>query len=103
MGTTPNGYPYPEDTDLESQGAQAIKALANKVDTQLRITASGTATIIFPVGRFTATPAVAATCEDGNYFTASYSRTPTGARVYVHQYKDATVTGSKIVSWIASL
>ena len=43
MGTTPNGYPYPEDTDLVNQGAQAVKALATAVDTQLRKTASGVA------------------------------------------------------------
>lgn len=31
-GVTPGGLPYPEDTDLVRQGAQAIKALAQAVD-----------------------------------------------------------------------
>lgn len=70
MGTTAKGYPYPEDTDLQSQGAQAIKALANAIDTNLGRAATGTASlalptanvgnsvaVTFPVGRFTAAPA----------------------------------------------
>jgi hypothetical protein len=31
-GTTPGGLPYPEDTDLVAQGAQAIKALALAIE-----------------------------------------------------------------------
>ena len=71
MGTTTKGYPYPEDTDPTAQGAQAIKALANAIDTGLGRAASGSFTlsipsaqagssvaVTFPVGRFTAAPAV---------------------------------------------
>jgi hypothetical protein len=71
MGTTPNGFPYPEPTDPVAQGADAIRDLATAVDTSLRRSAAGTAVlplgtaqavgtvaVTLPAGRFTAPPSV---------------------------------------------
>ena len=41
MGTTTNGYPYPEDTDPVAQGAQGIRSLASAIDTKAGISAAG--------------------------------------------------------------
>jgi hypothetical protein len=77
MGTTASGYPYPEDTDLLAQGAQAIKALANAAEPRAGQSAAGTAqvtingqsiasaAVTFPVGRFTAAPNVTAAAVGG--------------------------------------
>lgn len=62
MGTTPNGLPYPEGTDLVMEGDDAIKALA----TALKISTGGGAvpagssvryvTMTFPAGLYATAP-----------------------------------------------
>lgn len=69
--TTTKGYPFPVGTDRVMDGDDAIKALAEKVDTQLGSTASGatnvtttaadvaaTTAVTFPVGRFAVPPVI---------------------------------------------
>jgi len=88
MGSaTPKGYPYPVGTDRVMDGDDAIKALATAVDTKLGAAAAGTVdftgltaggtgsvTITFPAGRFTAPPTAV-------NFTV-YSGNPSGANTY---------------------
>jgi len=69
-GTTASGYPYPLGTEPVAQGDDAIHALADKIEANLRATAAGVVTITtvantyttvavtFPVGRFTVAPTV---------------------------------------------
>jgi hypothetical protein len=75
MATTPKGYPYPLGTDRVMDGDDVIHELAEAVDTKTGVSASGTAitpvpsglnnptnvTVTFPVGLFTAPPAVVTT------------------------------------------
>lgn len=70
--TTPKGYPYPLGTDRVMDGDDAIHALATAVDTRLGVATAGnvvtpvptalnqqtSVAVTFPVGLFTATPAV---------------------------------------------
>lgn len=74
MGIAPNGIPYPEDTDLLAQGAQAIKAVVLKTGAVAAGTASlalptantqNTVAVTFPAGRFTAPPVVNVTRSTG--------------------------------------
>lgn len=76
---TAKGYPYPVGTDRVMDGDDAIKALAETVDTRLGVAATGIAAtpatsslnqavsvlVTFPVGRFTAAPAVFVTAVGG--------------------------------------
>jgi hypothetical protein len=99
MGTTAKGYPYPEDSDPVAQGAQAIKALATKIDSNAGVSASGsvslnaaaqtvaTVAVTFPVGRFTAPPSVVVGRTTATSWTAmpqlywSQSVTATGCQI----------------------
>jgi hypothetical protein len=68
MATTPKGYPYPVGTDRVADGDNAIRALAEAVESLLGVAATGSGAITttgsnpsngslavtFPVGRFTA-------------------------------------------------
>jgi len=72
---TAKGFPYPLGTDRLADGDDAIKALAEKVDTAIGVCAAGTATtgvpsalntpvsaaVTFPAGRFTVAPQVMVT------------------------------------------
>jgi hypothetical protein len=68
---TTNGYPYPLGTDPVADGDDAIHNLANAVDAMSGVSAAGAATasipannsgvyttVTYPVGRFTAAPAM---------------------------------------------
>lgn len=68
---TPKGFPYPIGTDRVMDGDDAIRNLATAVDTKVGLVASGqvtvpitaantvaSAAVTFPVGLFTAAPAV---------------------------------------------
>ena len=113
MGTTPNGYPYPEDTDPVAAGAQAIKALASAVDTksspgaagvaQIPITAAsnGSLTVTLPAGRFTSAPAIVGTPEDSTYLCACYARSSTSFSIRLRSYDNTSATATKPTSWIA--
>lgn len=78
MATTAKGYPYPLPSDPVAGGADAIKALAEMIDSRLGAAFSGIVTITgdgstvnpgaavtFPVGRFTSTPRVVSTVQAG--------------------------------------
>jgi len=72
MATTAKGFPYPVGTDRVMDGDDAIKALAEKVDTAVGVAAAGSFTssvptalntpvstaVTFPAGRFTVAPQV---------------------------------------------
>jgi hypothetical protein len=65
MGVTPNSLPYPEDTDPVTEGAQAIRALAERlrIASGIATVPAGTSpravTVTLPPGLFTARPAIA--------------------------------------------
>jgi hypothetical protein len=113
MGTTANGYPYPEDTDPVTGGAQAIKALANKIDTFLRTTASGSTTITLsnvayaqvvvtlPAGRFTTTPNIAVGCGANAFFAGVASKSATSFTAWTRVWNNTATSGSVPVDWIA--
>lgn len=114
MGTTPNGYPYPEDTDPVAAGAQAIKAVATKVDTALRASAAGkatinvsaaslgTVTVTFPAGRFTAPPAITAVVDNSGYFCGTDTISATSARIWARQYTSSNATIALNAQWHAT-
>lgn len=112
--TTPNGYPYPESTDRVTDGADAIQALAEKIQTQLgamhsgRVLVSiaaaslGTSTVTMPVGRFSETPNVAAGAENTQYFAGiTGSSTKTAITLYVRQQSGTSATTSMYVNFVA--
>lgn len=116
MGTTPKGYPYPEDTDLLSQGAQAIKALATAIDTGAGRSATGTASlalptantsnavaVTFPVGRFTASPAVIISRYTGYGANATTYYWPGGmsASGFTINGVSSAVGGTASIGWLA--
>jgi hypothetical protein len=114
-GSTPNGYPYPDDSDPVAQGAQAIKALATKVDTQLRASAAGTASIsvsnaalgsvavTLPAGRFTAPPRVAVTSGNSAFFGSVSAQSATSFNASVRVWNNVATTATVPVDWIASV
>jgi hypothetical protein len=73
MGVTAKGLPYPESSDPVYQGADAIKALAQKLDAMVpaamaagantvtygAAASSASVVVTFPAGRFTQPPLVA--------------------------------------------
>lgn len=113
MGATTNGYPYPESTDPVAQGANAIKALAQKIESNLAAAAagrtpislsnasSGSATVTFPSGRFKSAPAVAATCESSSFFAAVSSVSATSMTLWLRRYEDSPTTQTLQVDWVA--
>ena len=76
---TAKGYPYPLGTDRVMDGDDSIHSLASAVDTRVGVAAAGTVTtavpsalntqvsvaVTFPVGLFTATPAVTVSAGGG--------------------------------------
>lgn len=114
MGTTTSGYPYPEDSDPVAQGAQAIKALAQKTeelqrassrggsDVHLTDDAVGSLAVTFPVGRFPGPPQVAACTDSTSYFASVTSITADGMTVHVRHFQNTPATTTITVHWIAS-
>ena len=119
MGTTPKGFPYPEPTDPVAAGADAIKALAQAIDTHVGRVASGAVTVTgdgtsvnpgaavtFPAGRFTANPRVIAEVVGGsnvNLAGVSTGITTTGCTVFAFlRAGGAIANGTNVtVNWIA--
>lgn len=115
MGTTSRGYPYPEDTDPVAQGAQAIQALANAINTRAGACAAGTvtitannaalafATVTFPANRFSAAPFVSGTANSG-FWIPFRSGGASASSVTIGIRHNDNVTQSSInqtVDWIA--
>lgn len=113
MGTTTNGYPYPEDTDPVAQGAQAIKSLATLTDTNLRISAAGTvsvntagvatavASVVFPAGRFKNTPQVVTSTASTQWLSCPTGASTAGFTFNVRMYKDTNGAGALACYWSA--
>lgn len=120
MGTTGKGYPYPEGTDLVMEGDDAIKALAETIDTKLPFAATSgrrdmgetapgntnSRTITFPVGMFTDYPIVVTT---GN---TSYPQTrgkassvtaasTTSATLWAFYDSTGSATATLALYWVA--
>lgn len=112
-GTTTLGYPYPEDSDPVADLALAVRNLAQKVDDNIGVVATGTATVamggtanatvavVFPVGRFTSAPAVATGSNHGNYDAYVESVTASGFTMRCKHRTDANTSVNVPVYWIA--
>lgn len=114
MGTTTRGYPYPEGTDPINQGDDAIKALAGKVDLQLRKTMAGflpvTVTagygysfLLWSPGWWTQIPIITLSCDNSLVY-ASNSQGSLDNCTIICQPIDPSgaVNGSVGVHWVAS-
>lgn len=113
MATTAKGFPYPLGTDRVMDGDDAIKALAQKIDTALGLMASGTTSVVlsnqsqssttvtFPAGRFTATPAVTASTASGTYLANTVSPTTTSVQIWAAHRDGTAQSGTVSVAWIA--
>ena len=113
---TTKGYPYPLGTDRIMDGDDAIKNLAQAMDTKSGISAAGTVTIpftaattatsvtvTFPVGRFTVAPSPVVTAQitapqNVTVSVAGGSVTTTGMTVWGYRYSGNSQIG---VFWIA--
>lgn len=106
MGTTPNGYPYPEPTDPVAQGATAIRSLAEKVDVNLALgvlagqgqvttDANGRGTYTFPRPFLTA-PLIQVTWRGtgASVVCTIYSKTPTSVIIAFNKTSDGTPNAS---------
>lgn len=115
MATTALGFPYPLGTDRVMDGDDAIRALAEAVDSKLGVTAAGAGVIVgtgaataqvvvtLPAGRFVAAPsAVVANFKDGSthiLFTATYTATTFTA--IARRYDSAVFSGNVNFVWLA--
>jgi hypothetical protein len=115
MPNTTNGYPYPATSDPVAQGATAIQNLAQAIDTRVRATAAGqvavsvnaaatgSATVTFPAGRFTATPQCFGNAQNSLYVASigAGGRTATGCTVTIRHIDQAVTTATPNVDWLA--
>ena len=113
MGTTARGFPYPENSDQVALGAQAIRSLAEAVDTRSGVQASGnfsitvnnavsaTTTITLPANRFTAAPNVVATANHNSWF--AFMGTPSAGSFTIGVVNRAGTAGTQTmqVYWVA--
>lgn len=116
MPNTPNGYPYPADTDPIAAGAAAIQALATKVDSQLRASATGKAAmtltssastslvVTLPAGRFGANiPHVVACGVNTSIFIGSSGGVSATSFTLTARYYLGTATSASLeMAWFAS-
>jgi len=115
MATTGKGYHYPLGSDRLADGDDVLRSLATDCDTLLGIAASGatalialpvvgtpaSAAVTFPVGRFTAPPAVAVGPRSNNpqqVASGAANPQPTGFNVWVCRN---TGTAGLVVDWYA--
>lgn len=112
--TTTRGFRYPLDSDPVSDGAAAVRNLADDVNSKVgaiargtstvTVTAStiGTAAVSFPAGRFTAAPAVVATGNNSSVWMA-YVQAVTKDRftLGVRQVQGTSTSATVSVHWIA--
>ena len=115
---TPNGFPYPAPTDPVSQGADAIRALAEALDPRAPIqamgfinisvtTSSATAAVTFPAGRFAVAPYVWTNLFTGaggtqRLVARCWAATPTGASLGLWTGDGTATSASNLpVQWLA--
>lgn len=121
MGTTPNlGLPYPENSDLVTNGAQAMQDLAEAVENRLPKMAAGvdlmpgpetSHTITFPAGLFDTPPNVLITnsanppsgTNTGNVPITGIvaSVTTTSCEVFIYGVGGSWTTGAAGLFWLA--
>lgn len=115
MPNTPHGYPYPVGTDRVMDGDDVIHNLADKIDSQLGVLASGSVTVqtttvntpasasvTFPAGRFTTPPNVIVSCQGANpQFAFASTAAPTASGTVLWACK-TTGTAATVVYWIAT-
>ena len=113
MGVTPNGLPYPEDSDPVAEGAQAIEALARA----LRIAAgnayvnpgpsSQSVAVTFPAGLFTGVNApvlavtAASTFISAGAATATVNGVTLSAVYRTGQGVVANIPSRSLIRWVA--
>ena len=118
--TTARGYPYPLGTDRVADGDDAIHSLATQIDTALGASAAGTvgithasagttasASVTFPVGRFTAPPTFISVqpwlTTNGGVLEGGGSPTGVLATGFTANYYRPSGTGAMTVQWLAVL
>jgi hypothetical protein len=116
MGTTSSGFTYPEPSDPVADGADAIKALAQQIESMVGVFASGGGSInlpsgganngseavTFPAGRFGAVPRVVACVQGASFWFATVSAVTTaGCTITVRNMDNNTATGTVAYSWMA--
>lgn len=112
--TTAKGHPYPLATEPVNAGAQAIRSLAESVDTLLPArTAVGNSNIVctnaasaqtvvtFPAGRFSTAPRVVISPGNWSYIFQVFSITATGFTVGMRHYQGTVATATVSVNWQA--
>lgn len=114
-GTTSRGFRYHLNTEPLHQIADATKRLADDVNAKIGAVAIGkssvnvpsgsdfgTLNIVFPVGRFSAAPALVATTQNRFFFASVSAITAAGATLTVEQLNN-TAGGALAVAvdWIA--
>lgn len=117
MGSqTAKGFPYPVGTDRVMDGDDAIRALAEKIDSAVGVMASGQATVVipsgafqapvavtFPAGRFATPPNVVCTTGSGNFLASWNAVTATGFNLYASHKQSTVSPGNVPCSWMANL
>lgn len=111
---TAHGYPYPVGTDRVTDGDDAIKNLANAVESKLRVSAagsvsvtatssaSGSANVTFPAGRFVNPPLVVCSPVGATaWYAAAGSVTASGVTINIVQRDGTAATATVTVNWIA--
>lgn len=112
--TTTLGYPYPVGTDRLMDGDDAIKALAEKVDSSLGVTAAGTTNVsttnsatgttvvTLPAGRFATGPRIACNIRDSTTFIIGTGPVSASSfTVTIRHYQGTLTTATVAVEWIA--
>lgn len=113
-GTTAHGFRYPLDSDPVQDGAEATRNLANDVDdlvgaiaagtVTVNVTASatGSAAVTFPAGRFANAPIIVVTSRNGSYVAATAAGiTASGFTASVRHVDNTAATVAVQVTWIA--
>ena len=112
--STALGFRVPDDSDPFADGATATRNLGEDVNDKVGLLASGsvvvslvaaatgTAAVVFPVGRFAAAPRVVATPQASTLYAASVSAvTAAGCNITLRHLDSTVGTVDVTVSWIA--
>lgn len=115
MGQTARGFPYPEGTDPVSQGAAAIKKLAEALQANVGRMRFGSVVVpvpspasnfasvkvTFPADSFTAAPRVFVTPQTSGYISGAYQVTATGFTAFHRQFTNTAATTAVTTMWLA--
>lgn len=112
--TTTRGFRYPLDSDPVSDGAAAVRNLADDVNAKVGAVAAGsaivpvnasttgTADVTFPAGRFSSAPRMTASPVGTSVYQVYLSAiTATQATLTVRRFDNASSTANVTINWIA--